>query len=124
MTAHQTDEPTSGTAAATSVAVDDPAHDDVSHHPSDWTYIKIALVLAAITALEVFTYFESVVDWGPFLIPSLIVMMVVKFFLVGAFFMHLKFDNPLLRNVFIFGLVLAVAVYVATLLAFEFFVDV
>lgn len=124
MSANQTDEPTSGTAATTSVTVADPEHDDLAHHPSDWMYVRIALILGALTGLEVFTYFESVLDWGPFLIPSLLVMMTIKFFLVGAYFMHLKFDNPLLRNVFVFGLALAGAVYIAALLAFEFFVDV
>ena len=89
-------------------------------HPSDWAYIKIALILAVITAVEVFTYFESVFNWGSFLIPSLLLMMVVKFWLVATWFMHLKFDNPIFYKMFVGGLVLAVGVYIATLTAFEF----
>ncbi len=97
-------------------------HDDhrAGSHPSDWAYVKIALVLAALTALEVFTYFESVVDWGAALVPSLIFMMIVKFYLVATWFMHLRFESKLFGRLFVAGLVLAVGVYVATLAAFEF----
>ena len=90
------------------------------HHPSGWEYVKIALVLAAVTALEVFTYFRSVFDWGAALVPSLLVMMVVKFYLVATWFMHLRFDNRLFAKMFTVGLVLAVGVYVVTLATFEF----
>ena len=89
-------------------------------HPSDWTYVKIAIVLAAITALEVFTYFRTVLDWGAFLVPSLIFMMIVKFYLVATWFMHLRFDSRLFARMFTAGLTLAVGVYVVTLAAFEF----
>ena len=89
-------------------------------HPSDWDYVKIAAVLGLLTLLEVSTYFSSVVDWGDALIPSLIFMMVVKFYLVVTWFMHLKFDNPLFTQLFVGGLILAVVVYIAALAAFEF----
>ena len=96
--------------------------EDEHKHPSDWAYIKIALILAAITAVEVFTYFETVYNWGQLLVPSLLLMMVVKFWLVATWFMHLKFDNSIFAKMFVGGLLLAVAVYVATLTAFEFWV--
>ncbi len=92
----------------------------VHEHPSDWAYIKIALILGAITGVEVFTYFNSVLDWGDFLIPALLFMMVVKFYLVAGWFMHLKFDNKIFSGMFGAGLVLATAVYVIALSAFEF----
>ena len=111
----------SDTATTVDPTTVDTADDDHAHdHPSDWAYVKIALVLAAITAVEVFTYFESVVDWGDALIPSLMVMMVVKFYLVAMYFMHLKFDNPIFGKLFVGGIVLAAGVYIATLAAFEF----
>lgn len=99
-----------------------PGHDVTHHHPSGWQYVKIAGVLAAVTALEVFTYFRSVVDWGAALVPSLLVMMVVKFYLVATWFMHLRFDSRLFTRLFVTGLVLAVGVYVITLATFEFWV--
>ena len=89
-------------------------------HPSDKKYVEIALILGLITAAEVATYF---VDIGDALIPTLMVMMVAKFFMVGAWFMHLKFDFRLYTRMFVAGLVLAVAVYIAMLTAFEFWVD-
>ncbi len=89
-------------------------------HPSDWAYVKIALILGAITAVEVLTYFDLGFSWGSFLIPSLLLMMVVKFWLVATWFMHLKFDNPIFAKLFVGGLTLAVGVYVAALAAFEF----
>jgi len=97
-------------------------HEEGHAHPSDWAYVKIAVVLAAITALEVFTYFETVLDWGVALVPSLIFMMVVKFYLVATWFMHLRFDNKLFGRMFTAGLVLAVGVYLVTLTVFEFWV--
>ena len=97
------------------------ADDHADDHPSDVEYIKIALILAAITGVEVFTYFESVLDWGAFLIPPLMVMMVVKFWLVARIFMHLKADGPILSRLFGGGLMLAVVVYIIALLAFNFF---
>lgn len=109
----------SDTATADTTTGDD-GHDTAHDHPSDWAYVKIAAILGAITAVEVFTYFESVVDWGDALIPSLMVMMVIKFWLVATWFMHLKFDNPIFGRLFVGGIVLAVGVYVAALAAFEF----
>ena len=97
-------------------------HDEGHSHPSDWAYVKIALVLAAMTALEVFTYFRTVLDWGAALIPSLLIMMIVKFYLVATWFMHLRFDSKLFANLFTTGLILAVGVYVVALAAFEFWV--
>lgn len=112
---------TAETASAAVAAPGEDAEDHDAHHPSDWAYVKIALILAAVTALEVFTYFRSVLDWGVALVPSLIFMMVVKFYLVATWFMHLKFDNSIFSKMFTTGLVLAVGVYLATLTAFEFF---
>ncbi len=107
----------SDTATETEATGED--HDEHAH-PSDWAYVKIALILAVVTGLEVSTYFSSVVDWGDALVPSLIFMMALKFYLVAMWFMHLKFDSPLFLKLFFGGLALAVAVYIATLTASEF----
>ena len=90
-------------------------------HPTDWLYVKVAIALALLTAFEVFTYFESLHGWGDTaIIIMLVAMMVVKFFLVVAFFMHLKFDAPIFWRLFVFGLILAMAVYMVMLTAFRF----
>jgi cytochrome c oxidase subunit IV len=105
-------------------ATDDARH---QHHPSDAQYWKVGIALAVITLLEVSTYFIADPPYdhelAPLLIGSLIVMMVLKFAVIGAYFMHLKFDNRLFKNVFIAGIVLAVGVYIAMLTAFEFWSD-
>jgi cytochrome c oxidase subunit 4 len=88
------------------------------HGLSDIGYVKVAIVLAVLTAIEVSTYY---VDFGPFFMPVLIILMVVKFFIVAAYFMHLKFDSKIFTWMFYSGLFLAIGVYVAFLATFKFF---
>lgn len=100
-------------------------HEDHDHeHPSDRSYVMIAIVLAILTAIEVGLF--VIEDWigdnlglGSVKL-ALVLLMIVKFWIVGAYFMHLKFDNPILTKLFVAGLVLAVAVYFIMLSAFEF----
>ena len=98
-----------------------PASGDDHAHPTNWLYVKVAIALALLTAFEVFTYFETVHGWGDTaIIVMLVAMMLLKFFLVVAFFMHLKFDAPIFWRLFVFGLILAMAVYMVMLTAFRF----
>ena len=92
--------------------------DAEAHHPTDRTYMGIALVLGLITAAEVATYY---VDLGAFLGPVLIVMMIAKFSIVAGWFMHLRFDSNLCTRVFVSGIVLAVGVYLVALTSFHYF---
>ena len=97
----------------------DHSHDDHAQHGmSNRGYIRIAIILAAMTALEVSTYY---VDFGALFLPVLLILMVVKFFIVVSYFMHLKFDNKLFSFCFYAGLFLAVMVYVIALATFKFF---
>lgn len=105
-------------------ALDGAEHD----YPADKKYWMIALILGVITLLEVTTYWPLEDAWAEgfglgidLLVPSLLLMMAIKFWTVTWFFMHLRFDSRLLTMVFYFGLVLAVIVYIATLSTFEFF---
>jgi cytochrome c oxidase subunit 4 len=97
----------------------EPQSQDHEHGMSDAGYIKIALILAAITALEVSTYY---VDFGPLFMPSLMIMMVVKFVMVVSYFMHLKFDSKIFSFLFYTGLGLALFVYIVALATFKFFI--
>ncbi|MGH9113806.1 MAG: cytochrome C oxidase subunit IV family protein [Acidimicrobiales bacterium] len=98
----------------------EPHHDaHQKTHPSDWTYIKVALILGAITALEVATYFWEDASTTA-LVATLFPMMIIKFGVVCAYFMHLRYDTPLFRRVFVFGLVLAVIVYIIAMTAMQF----
>jgi cytochrome c oxidase subunit 4 len=95
-------------------------HADEHHGASDKQYIVIALILAALTAIEVSTYY---VDFGPLFMPTLFVLMTVKFVVVVSYFMHLKFDNKLFSYLFYSGLILALAVYIGALSTFKFFLQ-
>lgn len=102
--------------------VSDEAHDVEGHddgHVSDAKYIQIALILAVLTGMEVAWPF--IVDDGPILLWPLLIIMVVKFGLIAAWFMHLRFDDKILTRVFYAGLALAVAVYVIALMTFRIF---
>lgn len=88
-------------------------------HPSEKQYYVVALVLAVVTAIEVALYYVDMADNA--LVASLGVLAIIKFVMVVMYFMHLKFDSPVFRRFFITGMVLAIAVYVATLAAMHFF---
>ncbi len=83
-------------------------------HPSPAKYVGIAILLAVITAVEVALYYITMPEW--LVVSFLMVLAFLKFVLVGAFFMHLKFDSPMLRRLFITGIALAGAVYFVALL--------
>jgi cytochrome c oxidase subunit IV len=82
-------------------------------HPSPVKYVGIAVLLAVITALEVGLYYISMP--AALLVIMLLILATLKFSLVAAFFMHLKFDSPMLRRVFITGIILAGVVYTVAL---------
>jgi caa(3)-type oxidase subunit IV len=95
-------------------------------HPSAGTYIKIAIILFALTALEVGAY--EVARRGepaglaaiiaPTIIPILVLLSAAKFALVAMYYMHLKQDGPLLSGVFVFPIILAVALALALIALF------
>jgi cytochrome c oxidase subunit 4 len=86
-------------------------------HPSPKLYWLIALILALVTAVEVaIAYIEQL---GPVLVPSLLVLGAVKFGIVVAFFMHLKFDRPIFRSLFLVGVFGSVVLFVVVLLTFN-----
>jgi len=93
-------------------------HPTTEHGMSNAGYVRIAAILAAITALEVSTYY---VDLGRLFLPALLIMMAVKFVIVVSYFMHLKYDNKLFSWVFYAGLILALFVYGIFLATFHFF---
>jgi len=98
------------------------SHAGAHDHPSDGHYIRIALVLALLTAAETATYF---VDWfddnTTLLWIVLAPIMILKFGMVAWFFMHLKSDSRMFSRMFLMGIVTAVAVYMIFLLTFDEF---
>lgn len=88
---------------------------DHHDHPTRSAYLEIALILAIMTALEVLLYVFREPLGRAVTTPALIVLTVGKFVLVGAWFMHLRFDHPVLRRLFIAGMLLAAAVFAIVL---------
>jgi cytochrome c oxidase subunit 4 len=88
----------------------DEAHADVR------TYVTVAGVLAVLTTMEVMVFYVEALR--PLLLPILMVLMVAKFSLVAMFFMHLKYDTPVLSGIFAWGLFVAVSVILALLAIF------
>ena len=97
---------------------------DVQHeeehadHLSPANYWAIALFLGIVTAVEVAITYIPGYD-GTILVVSLLVLGLVKFLTVVAFFMHLKYEPFTMNFMFYFGLVGALALFIAMLLAFR-----
>ena len=77
-------------------------------HASIGTYLKVAAILAVITALEFGVIYIRRLT--PILVPLLIILSVGKFALVVMYFMHLRYDTKPLTCLFVAPLLLAVAV--------------
>jgi cytochrome c oxidase subunit IV len=84
----------------------------------DKQYLKIAAILGVITAAEiVMSYIKYFEDRGGLLAAVLMSMGLLKFVLVAGEFMHLRFDKPVLKRLFVVGGILAVFCYTAVLTA-------
>jgi cytochrome c oxidase subunit 4 len=79
-------------------------------HPGPAEYVKIAVILASITFVEVAVYYVDALE--DLLIPILIVLSTTKFALVAMWFMHLKFDNRIFSWLFVGGIILAASVFI------------
>lgn len=85
-------------------------------HPGPGEYIKIAAILAVVTAIEVAAYYVTGLS-DTVLSVALLTMMVIKFALVGLWFMHLRFDSKIFRRLFVGGIMLAMAIYTIVLVS-------
>ena len=87
-------------------------------HPTWSTYWKVALILTLITAVEVWVYYIPSFVASRAFVPSLLIMSAVKFFIVVAFYMHLRYDHKLFRALFTAPLIIAMTTIVALLFLF------
>ena len=87
-------------------------------HPSSTIrqYVMTGILLTVITAVELFLSYSSLPHG--LMITLLIVLSAVKFAIVVAIFMHLKFENRLLTRLFLIGLILATCIMIALLSLF------
>ena len=88
-------------------------HKQPAMSPRD--YVIVGMILTVITAIELWVSYSGL---GGLIVPVLIVLSAVKFAIVVAFFMHLRFDNVMLTRVFLFGLALAASLLVALVALF------
>ena len=89
-------------------------------HATNKTYWLIAFILAIITALEVAYPFvtEDYTALDYFYMPILAIMSAIKFVLVVAYFMHLKYDPNILSKILYFSLLLAFLITIGMLLLY------
>ena len=93
------------------------AHEpELAAHPGPRQYVLVALALAVATAIEVAWYYASVPH--ALFVALLLFLSFVKFSLVVLWFMHLRFDSRIFRNLFATGLALALSVYLIVLVIF------
>ena len=94
------------------------AHEEHGNHPTPRQYVLIAVVLVVVTGIEIAT---SYIDTrhSNLIIVALFLMAALKFFLVAAWYMHMKVDQPFFRRIFVVGMVGAGIVYGVLLLVFS-----
>lgn len=81
--------------------------------PTTRMYVRVAILLAILTAIEVALFY--LVEWTGMTqnmaTPLLIGLAIAKFVIVVGYFMHLKYEKPLLSRTFAIGAVLAAGLY-------------
>src|SRR5688572_30286751 len=74
---------------------------EVSKHPTPFKYVMIFLILVVVTAVEIgISYMEGSVTSG-IIVALLLILAILKFVMVAAYFMHLRTDQPIFRRFFI-----------------------
>ncbi len=91
---------------------------EVHEHPTWKQYKWVALILTLITVVEVWVYYIPSFVASKAFVPSLLIMSAVKFFIVVAYYMHLKYDHKLFRVLFTGPLIIAIITLVVLLLLF------
>lgn len=82
--------------------------------PTTRVYIRVALLLGVLTAIEVALFYLA--EWSDNFThsmgaPLLIGLAIAKFVIVVGYFMHLRYERPLLSRTFAIGAVLAGGLY-------------
>ena len=88
-------------------------------NPGAKEYLAIAVVLTVITAVEVAVFYVPHLKAFP--VPTLLTLSALKFGLVAAFYMHLKFDHKLFSWLFVVPMALAAVVILALMKLFGVF---
>ena len=84
---------------------------EVKPHPSPLQYVLIAVILCAVTAVEIAVSYTAGDIPDGLIITLLLGMAVIKFVLVASWFMHLRNDLPIFRRFFVLGIVAAILLF-------------
>ena len=88
-------------------------------HPKPSQYVKIAVLLAVLTAIEVgLFYINNTLSLGWVNTAMLLILAALKFVIVIGWYMHLRFEKITLSRFFSFGFVLAFTLYAIVLVSF------
>jgi cytochrome c oxidase subunit 4 len=88
-------------------------------HPSPRQYVRIAVVLAVLTAIEVaMFYINESMHLGWVNTAILLILAFLKFVIVIGWYMHLRFEKTTLSRFFSAGFTLALALYGIVLVSF------
>lgn len=82
----------------------------LQNHPD---YLGVFWVLAALTAVEVGVTYLPLPR-----IPILLPIALAKASLVAMYYMHLKFDRPIFRYIFLFGILMGVILIFSFIILF------
>ena len=99
-----------------------PQAHDAHAHPTPRTYIQIAVLLTVITAVEVLVLYLPTLGvplGGGAMVLIFGLLSLTKFVLVVGWYMHLKFDPPMFRRMFIFALLVALTIATAFIALFH-----
>ena len=87
-------------------------------HPTWSTYWKVAVVLTLMTVIEVWIYYIPSFVASRAFVPVLLIMSAIKFFIVVAFYMHLRYDHKLFRALFTGPLIIATTTIIGLMFLF------
>ena len=88
------------------------------HHPTWKTYVKVGVILVAITVGEVWAYYIPSLVASRIFVPMLLILSAIKFITVVMFYMHLKYDHRLFRVLFTGPLFIAALTLIALMFLF------
>src|SRR5207237_9194425 len=96
------------------------AHAPGEGHATVQTYVRVAVVLGILTAIEIGALYVPGLP-SHLLVTLLLFFSVLKFALVVAFFLHLRYDNKLLTVLFVVSLFIVIFIIIAFMAIFDAF---
>lgn len=100
--------------------VDTPDVHTHAEHRSPAQYVFVAVILCVLTSMEISLYYIGSAIPRGLMVTALLGLASIKFFLVAAYFMHLKDDPKLFRRWFTIGGCAAIFLFAMVLLGLAF----